>query len=182
MNGGARRAAPAVFLDRDGVLNEVVWRDGRPASPRRAQELELVRDVDVLDGLRSRGFRLFVVTNQPDVARGLLSLAALRTMMAHVAAAVRPQDMRWCVHDDGDGCHCRKPKPGMLLDLAESWTLNLASSYVVGDSWRDVQAGQAAGCRTLLLRRRYNAGTVADLEAGTLTEAVQRILDEGGEG
>jgi D-glycero-D-manno-heptose 1,7-bisphosphate phosphatase len=166
----------AVFLDRDGVLNEVVWRNARPASPRVLEELVLVADLGALRRLRVAGLRIFVVTNQPDVARGLLDRRALLAMMARVRAATEADDVRCCVHDDEDGCACRKPRPGMLHDLAKQWSVDLASSYMVGDSWRDIEAGRAAGCRTLLLHRPYNAGVTADLGADTLGGAVDAVL------
>jgi D-glycero-D-manno-heptose 1,7-bisphosphate phosphatase len=184
--GAAARQWPAlaraVFLDRDGVLNDVVWRDGVPASPRTLAELKLVADVGAVTRLRAAGFRLFVVTNQPDVARGRLPIAVLEAIMQQVSEAVRPDEVRWCVHDDADACACRKPKPGMLLDLACDWQVDLAASYMVGDGWRDIGAGRAAGCRTVVLRRSYNDGVRADVVAASLSEAVARILDDRGEG
>jgi D-glycero-D-manno-heptose 1,7-bisphosphate phosphatase len=169
-----------VFFDRDGVLNSVVWREGRPVAPRHPGELALAADIGEVVRLRESGFRTFVITNQPDVARGLLARSMLTRMMEQVAAAARPDDMRCCTHDDADACACRKPRPGMLLELAQAWDLDLASSYVVGDTWRDMGAARAAGCRTVLLRRDYNAGTPSDLEAGTLAEAIGLILTESG--
>jgi D-glycero-D-manno-heptose 1,7-bisphosphate phosphatase len=166
----------AVFLDRDGVLNEVVWRSGRPASPRCAAELRLVPDVADVGRLREAGWRVFVVTNQPDVARGLLEPATLAALMERVRLATGCDDSVCCTHDDDDGCDCRKPAAGMLLDLAARWGVDLAKSFIVGDGWRDVEAGRRAGCRTVLLRRPYNVGVEADIIAATLNEAVVAIL------
>jgi D-glycero-D-manno-heptose 1,7-bisphosphate phosphatase len=166
----------AVFLDRDGVLNEVVWRGGRPASPRRFDEFRLVGDIAAVARLRAAGLRLFVVTNQPDIARGLLAPAVLDGCMAEVTRATGCDDVRCCTHDDGDRCTCRKPLPGMLCDLAAAWNVELGASFIVGDSWRDVGAGRAAGCRTVLIRRPYNADVSADMEADTLTGAVGAVL------
>ncbi|MBX6366266.1 MAG: HAD-IIIA family hydrolase, partial [Gemmatimonadetes bacterium] len=138
-NGGG---APAVFLDRDGVLNAVVWRDGRPGSPRRPEELVLEAGAAAaVARLRAGGYLVFVVTNQPDVARGRLTEAALKELMSRVVAEVPLDDWRVCIHDDVDGCECRKPKPGMVQELARVWGVDLAASYLVGDSWRDMEAG-----------------------------------------
>ena len=167
---------PAVFLDRDGVVNHVVWRDGKPASPRTLDEFMLAPGTVALERVRATGMRLFVVTNQPDIARGLLEPAVLDGCMARVRAATGCDDLRCCTHDDGDACACRKPRPGMLHDLALSWEVDLGASYMVGDSWRDVEAGRVAGCTTVLIRRPYNEGVVADIVVASLADAVDALL------
>lgn len=169
---------PAVFLDRDGVVNRVVMRDGAPASPRALAELELeptaARGVGAL---RDAGFLVFVVTNQPDLARGLLAPSVHEAIVERVAGAVAPDDLMVCPHDDRDGCDCRKPRPGMLLRLAERWGVGLAASYMVGDGWRDVEAGRAAGCRAILIRADYNRDVDADHTVTSLAEAVNVIMN-----
>jgi D-glycero-D-manno-heptose 1,7-bisphosphate phosphatase len=172
-----RAYARAVFLDRDGVVNEVVWRDGLPASPREEAEFVLREEaVGAVARLRAAGYRVFVVTNQPDIARGRLAAARLDAMHALMRSRVAIDDARVCPHDDADGCECRKPRPGMLRELAGAWAVELAASFVVGDSWRDVAAGRAAGCRTVLLRRSYNEGVEADRVVDSLEEAAGWIL------
>jgi D-glycero-D-manno-heptose 1,7-bisphosphate phosphatase len=174
VKGAAYR--PAVFLDRDGVLNEVVRRDGAAASPRRAAEFRITEGAaEAVDGLRQAGFLVFVVTNQPDLARGSLEPAEHDWIMAALRAAVTIDDIAICPHDDADGCGCRKPEPGLLLMLAERHGVDLARSVLVGDGWRDIEAGRRAGCRTVLLQRDYNAGTKADVVVTTLAEAVAMI-------
>jgi D-glycero-D-manno-heptose 1,7-bisphosphate phosphatase len=169
----------AVFLDRDGVLNEVVWRDGRPASPRSPTELVIERGAaEAVARLRAAGLPVFVVTNQPDVARGLLPQQELTTMMRRLAAALAFDDHACCTHDDTDACACRKPLPGMLLELAARWQVSPAACYMVGDTARDVGAGRAAGCRTVLLRRSYNMDDEADIVVDTLEAAVDWIVAE----
>jgi D-glycero-D-manno-heptose 1,7-bisphosphate phosphatase len=170
----------AVFLDRDGVLNEIVERDGKPASPRSLDEFRLVPDVDVVARLRDAGMLVFVITNQPDVARGHTTEELLSRMLAVIRGRVEIDDHRVCLHEDGDGCACRKPKPGMILDLAAAWKVDLARSFVVGDMWRDVDAARAAGCRSVLLARDYNRAARADHTAATLTQAVDIILGGAG--
>jgi D-glycero-D-manno-heptose 1,7-bisphosphate phosphatase len=168
----------AVFLDRDGVVNRVVRRDGRPASPRSLEELALEPGAErAAAALRDAGFLVFVVTNQPDLARGLLAPAVHEAIMERVKEAVAPDDLLVCPHDDADDCACRKPRPGMLLQLAERWGVELPSSYLVGDSWKDMAAARAAGCRAILIRADYNEGVAADHTVNSLGEAGNVIMN-----
>ena len=167
----------AIFLDRDGVLNEMVWRDGALASPRRAAEFCLAAGAaDAVRRLRAAGLPVFVATNQPDIARGTLSRDEHERMLALLRTAVQLDDVAVCPHDDADGCACRKPKPGLLEDLAVRHGVVLARSVMVGDSGKDVEAGRRAGCRTILIRREYNHGVDADTVVDTLNSAVDEIL------
>jgi D-sedoheptulose 7-phosphate isomerase len=177
--GSDPREARAVFFDRDGVLNEVVWRGGRAGSPRTADELRITAGAAVaLERLRAAGFRTFVVTNQPDVARGLLSAEEAVAIQNVVRGTLAVDDALLCPHDDADGCTCRKPKPGMITRLAERWGVDPRASWVIGDRWSDVEAGRAAGCRTILLRRPYNANVSADVVSESVEEAVAVIVTE----
>jgi D-glycero-D-manno-heptose 1,7-bisphosphate phosphatase len=174
VNGPLHRA---VFLDRDGVLNEVVERDGHPASPRALDEFVPAPDLHTLQRLRAAGWLLFVITNQPDVSRGHTTPDLLDAMFERIRAAVPLDDVRACVHDDGHACACRKPRPGMIEDLARCWHVDTLRSYVIGDTWRDVEAARAAGCTSILLDRPYNAGVAADQRVATLAAAVDLILE-----
>ncbi|HSJ05455.1 MAG TPA: HAD-IIIA family hydrolase [Longimicrobiales bacterium] len=170
-------ARGAVFLDRDGVLNAIVERGGRPESPRELAEFVLVAEArDSVRRLRAAGLPVFVVTNQPDVARGLLPAPALEAMMRRLTDHVGVDDTRVCPHEDRHGCACRKPAPGMILELAEHWGVDTGQSFMVGDTWRDMDAGRAAGCRTVLLRTWYNDDADGDMTVSDLGEAVDRIL------
>lgn len=173
---GVRRA---VFLDRDGVINRAIVRDGRPFAPVTLDELELLPDVrDPLDRLRGAGFRLVVVTNQPEVARGTLSREALSRMHDRLAAELPLDDFRICPHDEADGCDCRKPKAGLLEAAARDADLSLSLSYMVGDRWRDVEAGRRAGCTTIFVDRGYDEPRPDSPDAivGSLREAADWIL------
>jgi D-glycero-D-manno-heptose 1,7-bisphosphate phosphatase len=142
----------AVFFDRDGVLNDLVVRDGVGVSPRRLDDFRLRADAaTAAERLRRLGLQLFVTSNQPDIARGLMRREDLDAMTRIVQTALPVQEVLVCPHDDGDGCACRKPKPGMLLELAERWRVNLRASFLVGDSWKDIEAGRRAGCVTILV-------------------------------
>jgi len=168
---------PAVFLDRDGVLNHVVWRGGKPASPRNAAELEIDADAPAaLAALRAAGFLLFAVTNQPDIRRELMSPEDLAAIHAKLAADLPLDAITVCPHDDRDACDCRKPKPGMLLDLARRWNVDLARSWMIGDQDRDIACAKAAGCAGLLIKRDYNTGAGADHIGQGLTDLTHLIL------
>jgi D-glycero-D-manno-heptose 1,7-bisphosphate phosphatase len=172
--------APAVFLDRDGVLNRVVWRDGKPASPRDVDELVIEPEAHAaLDRLKAGGFRLFAVTNQPDVRRGKMSREALDRIHHSLAMALPLDEISACLHDNADACACRKPKPGLILDLAARHDIDLSRSWMVGDQDRDIASAHAAGCRAVLLARPYNSAGGADSVVATLLEAVTVIAPDG---
>ena len=144
--------SPAVFLDRDGVLNRSIVRDGVTHPPHSLAEFELLPGVpEALRRLADAGFKLVVVTNQPDVARGLQKRATVEEMHELLRRALPVLDVLACYHDNTDNCACRKPKPGMILEAARRFDLEPARSYMVGDRWSDVAAGQAAGCRASIL-------------------------------
>jgi D-glycero-D-manno-heptose 1,7-bisphosphate phosphatase len=167
----------AVFLDRDGVINSVIFRDGKPASPRLLSEFHFERGIErPLQRLKIAGLRLFVITNQPDIARGLMDSQVLDCMNQVLMDRLSVEAIEVCPHDDRDDCRCRKPKPGMLLTIANRAGIDLAESFVVGDSWRDVQAARAAGCAGIILERSYNCDDDADYRVVTLSDAAQLIL------
>jgi D-glycero-D-manno-heptose 1,7-bisphosphate phosphatase len=177
---GDRRA---VFFDRDGVLNEAIVRDGKPYPPGNLAEVKLVEGA--IEGcrlLKSAGFLLIGVTNQPDVARGTAPREQVEGINDHIRARVGLDEFRVCYHDDADQCSCRKPKPGLLLDAAKDWGIDLGSSFMVGDRWRDVQAGARAGCRTVFLDRGYkeNLRDTPDATVSCFEDAVSWILERRG--
>ena len=146
----------AVFLDRDGVLNRVVLRDGKPHPPASLAELEILpRAREALANLKRQGFLLLVVTNQPDVARGTQTREAVEAMHDELSAVLPVDGFFVCYHDDADGCECRKPRPGLLLEAAKLHAIQLSASFLIGDRWRDIEAGASAGCRTVLIDYGY---------------------------
>ncbi|MEN6438175.1 MAG: HAD-IIIA family hydrolase [Syntrophobacter sp.] len=164
-----------VFLDRDGVINKVVMRDGKPCSPRSLREFELEDGAkEAVQRLKDRGLTVIVVTNQPDIARGKMDWSDLDAMTQRVYTELGVDDVRICPHDDRDGCTCRKPRPGMLLDGTRGDFP--AAGFLVGDSWKDMEAGRAAGCLTVLIERSYNRGVTAEYLVHSLRDAVQLIL------
>lgn len=145
----------AVFLDRDGVLNHAIVRDGRPYPPRDLGELRIVDEaVPALRRLHDAGYRLIVVTNQPDVARGTTTRATVDAINEKIREAMPVDEFVVC-DQDGDA-PCRKPNPGMLLDAARRHDLDLRHSFMIGDRWRDVAAGQRAGCVALFVDHHYS--------------------------
>ena len=175
--GLMQQTTRAVFLDRDGVVNYVVWRGGKPGSPRSLGEFEIdVSARPALERLRAAGFKLFVITNQPDLARGLLSVEALEGMHCQLTTQLPIDAVAVCPHDDEDECQCRKPRPGMLERLAASERIELGRSFVIGDTWRDMAAARAAGCIAIILDRDYNSTVSADYRVNNLTEAAQLII------
>jgi transaldolase len=177
---GVRR--PAVFLDRDGVLNEPVVRNGRPHPPAKAGDVVVCDGAaEALGALRVAGFARIVVTNQPDIARGTTPSAVVDAINAVLRAALPLDDILVCPHDDADCCACRKPKPGLLVEGARRHGTDLARSYLVGDRWRDIEAGHAAGCRTVLLDRGYaeRASAIApDAVVASVLEAAHWIITD----
>ena len=169
----------AVFLDRDGVINRATVRGGTPFPPATEAELDVLPGVaDALARLHDAGFRLVVVTNQPDVARGTQRREVIDRMHARLAALLPIDEFQVCDHDDRDGCDCRKPAPGMLEAAARGGGLSLPDSYMVGDRWRDVEAGRRAGCTTVFVDRGYDEPRPErpDAIVGSLPEAADWIL------
>jgi len=146
----------AVFLDRDGVITRAPVRDGIAHAPVTPDEMEMDAEAPAaLARLKASGFLLIVVTNQPDVARGIIRREDVETMHAMLSAALPLDAFFVCYHDNADACDCRKPQPGMLLQAAAAHGIDLAQSCMVGDRWRDIDAGAAAGCRTVWIDRGY---------------------------
>jgi D-sedoheptulose 7-phosphate isomerase len=172
---GGRRA---VFLDRDGVLAEAIVReDGKSYAPTRVEDFALVAGAEAqVQRLRDAGFLCIVFTNQPELANGELLRDDLDTMHQQLAAAVPLDDIYVCPHDKSEGCPCHKPATAMLDGAAARWGIDLATSYVIGDRWRDVDAGRNAGCYSILIDRPYSAASWADARVATLTEAVDTVL------
>jgi D-glycero-D-manno-heptose 1,7-bisphosphate phosphatase len=169
----------AVFLDRDGVINRAIVRNGKPYPPDRVGDLELLHGVhEAIRSLHNSGFRLIVVTNQPDVGAGRQARTIVEQMHEHLRAELAIDDIRVCYHTDRDDCGCRKPKPGMLLEAARDWNVDLVASVMVGDRWRDIDAGRAAGCRTILIENNYDEPRANGFDAAvpSLLEASRLIV------
>ena len=173
----------AVFLDRDGVINRALERESKPFAPRNLSEFQILPEVPAaLEKLKAAGFLLVVATNQPDVGRGTLAKEVVEQIHAQMLSQL-PIDRVEVCYDPGRGesaCDCRKPRPGMLLKAAADLAIDLAQSWMVGDRWRDVDCGHAAGCRTIFIDRGYaeELRQKPDFSAGNLARAADIILAE----
>jgi len=169
----------AVFLDRDGVINRAVVRDRKPYPPANLAALEVLPGVfGAMQSLRNAGWLLIVITNQPDVARGTTLRADVEGINQYLQQCLPIDEIRTCYHDSEDGCACRKPLPGALLAAAKTFDIDLAVSYMVGDRWRDVEAGKRAGCKTIYIDYGYaeKQPEVVNHRVQSLTEAADIIL------
>ncbi|QWD78312.1 HAD-IIIA family hydrolase [Polynucleobacter sp. MWH-Svant-W18] len=171
----------AVFLDRDGVINRAIVRDGKPYPPASLEELEILPGVhEALQKLHDANYLLVVVTNQPDVARGISKREDIELMNAFLSSELPIDDFKTCYHDGGDKCDCRKPLPGALVEAAQEHNIDLSKSFMVGDRWRDVEAGASAGCKTFFINYRYaeKKPDAPDFIVSSLLEAKKIILGE----
>ncbi len=173
-----------VFLDRDGVLNKAIVRDGTPHPPNSPEELELSSDaVAGCEQLKQAGFRLVVVTNQPDVGRGKQTRELVEAINQRLAELIPVLDrLEVCFHagaEHGEPCECRKPKPGMLERAAAALDIELSGSWMIGDRWRDVDCAKAAGCRAIFIDHGYSESLreKPDFTVTSFAEAVARILE-----
>lgn len=171
----------AVFLDRDGVLNKAIVKDGKPYPPASLNELEILEDVpEALAILNNLGFLLVGATNQPDVARGKTAKAFVESIHSILLKELPLLDMKVCYHDDADNCHCRKPSPGLLVEAAVEHNIDLTKSIMIGDRWKDIDAGKNAGCQTVWINRNYaEKSPTPDFIATSLLEAAYWIKERG---
>ena len=154
-----RAKGKAVFLDRDGVINRALMRDGKPYPPSSLAEFEILPGVaEACAKLKQAGFLLVVATNQPDVGRGTLRRELVESLHDHMRERLPLDRVEVCYHagKDASECDCRKPKPGMLLRAARELNIELQRSFMVGDRWRDIDCGHTAGCTTILVDYNYD--------------------------
>ena len=176
-------ARRAVFLDRDGVINRPIVRDGRPYPPSSVEEFEIYGDVaEGCARLKAAKFLLVVVTNQPDVGRGTQSREVVEAMHAKMQAALPTLErIEVCYHAGerhGESCDCRKPRTGLIRRAADDLNIDLGASYVIGDRWRDVDCAHAAGCRAIFIERGYQESLRErpDSTVSSFKDAVSTVL------
>lgn len=166
----------AIFLDRDGVINRVIMKEGKPYSPRNRSDFLFTDGIrEVLARLKGEGFLLIVVTNQPDISRGSITWAELNAIHDLIRRELPVDDIIVCPHDNDDDCDCRKPKPGMIVESARKWGIDIESSFLIGDTWKDMEAGQKAGCKTILLDAPYNQDVQGDYRIQDICETLKII-------
>ncbi|MCI0419668.1 MAG: HAD family hydrolase [Acidobacteria bacterium] len=171
----------AFCLDRDGVINAVVTCEGRLTSPRTDEEFQILPRVsEAIRQMQSAGFLVIVVTNQPEISRGLVERETVDRFHSRIRSELAIDDIRVCYHDTEDRCSCRKPEPGLLVASAKQWNIRLGQSFLVGDREKDIEAGRRAGCTTMLIRAPYNQGPAAtpDFLVESLDHAVKIALEQ----
>ena len=171
----------AVFLDRDGVINRAFEFENKSYPPSSIDELEILPLVEIsLGRLKAAGYDLIVVTNQPDVATGKTSRLVVDQINDFLVRQLPIDEIRTCYHEDKDACSCRKPLPGALLSVAKERQIDLKASFMVGDRWRDIEAGQAAGCKTFFINYGYHEKQpdCPDFIVSSLADAADIILGE----
>ena len=168
----------AVFLDRDGVLNRAKIISNKPYPPSNMDEMEILPGVhEGIKLLKHAGFKLIVITNQPDVARGTADIELIKSLNNYILSELILDEIKCCFHDDSENCICRKPKPGMILDAVQQWDIDLALSYLIGDRWRDIETAKNTELTTILIDNNYDEKKVnADFECSNFKEAVNFIL------
>jgi D-glycero-D-manno-heptose 1,7-bisphosphate phosphatase len=171
---------PGIFLDRDGVINRPMIRGRRPYPPGSLAELKILPGVPAaLRALKAGGYCLVVVTNQPDIARGTVLRTVVDSMHDRLQSTLPLDAVLTCAHDDADQCQCRKPSPGLIMQAARELGIECTASYMIGDRWRDIEAGRRAGCKTFFIDYGYDeqAPRSYDFRVNSLPEAARIILD-----
>lgn len=167
----------SVFIDRDGVINDVVDRGDRWTAPFSYDEFRIKEGVmEALEKIKALGFLLILVSNQPDIAYGLMTKNDNDKMMKEMKRFPF-DDIFVCYHGREDGCDCKKPKPGMLLEAQRKWNIDLNASYMIGDTENDMMAGRLAGCRCILINARYNKDVKSDFRTESILDAANFICE-----
>jgi len=169
----------AVFLDRDGVLNLPNVISGQPFPPFLLSEVQILPGVvNGVNLLKDNGFEIVVVTNQPDVSRGRSNKEQVESINHYLGEEIGITHFYTCFHDDVDYCMCRKPKIGLFQKAAMDLNLELSSSFMVGDRWRDIEAGQSAGCICYFIDYSYEEPQppLPFFRVASLFEAAQHIV------
>jgi D-glycero-D-manno-heptose 1,7-bisphosphate phosphatase len=178
MGVGSKIKRKAIFLDRDGVLNKAIVRNRKPYPPSTIDELEILEGVyEGIKLLKHSGYKLIVITNQPDVARGLTTIEKVNEINNSIIQLLNVDEIICCFHDDSENCECRKPKPGMILEAVKKWDIDLSVSYLIGDRWRDIQTAKNIGLTSILIKYDYDEKKInANFECNNLEEAANFIL------
>ena len=147
-----------IFLDRDGIINEVIMRDSVVSSPRSIDEFKFRNEIkEFVTALQNQKERIFVVSNQPDIARKKMDICELNKMTKKIEEELKIENIAYCIHDDEDCCDCRKPKPGLINNFMKEFNLISAKSVLIGDSLKDIEAAKNANISSILLSTNYNS-------------------------
>src|SRR2546428_12400230 len=166
-----------VFLERDGILNLVKVERQHQVTPLTLEDFKLNQDaIPLLKKLKAAGLLLIATTNQPGLSRGYQSRRELDRMHDLLRKTFPLDDILVCPHDETDGCPCRKPKPGLLVEAGFKWHLDLDHSFVISDKWQDAEAARVAGCTSLLLKSPWVGTVHRDFVLPNLAAIVEKIL------
>lgn len=171
----------AVFLDRDGVINEALINNCKPFAPLNFGEFKLDKYArESYKRIEKAGYIAVIVTNQPEIARGNLDTSELLKMHELIKTNIGIKHIYVCTHDDEDHCNCRKPLPGLIMSAAEELNIDLKSSFLIGDRWKDIEAGQRAGCGCIWINRSYDEAMPKGryIETLSLEEATMWIVNK----
>ena len=168
----------AIFFDRDGVFNELVFRpSGSLTAPWKDNEFRYLDGINLATQIaKEKGLYTFLVTNQPDINNGLTTKETVESFHERLQNKFNFDEIIFCPHSKSEGCRCRKPLPGMILQLANKWKISLQDSFMVGDTWKDIDAGKSAGCSTILIERDYNLEVKADYVVKNANEAANLVV------
>ena len=151
-----KKPSKAFFLDRDGVINKSSIINGKPVAPTKLADFKIIKDVKKsFIYLKEKGFLTIIISNQPDIKKGLLNKSVLRKMNQKLKKEVKVDDIFICEHTDDDRCNCRKPKSGMILDAKKKWNIDLKSSYLIGDRWRDIYLANRLKIKCFYIDKNY---------------------------
>ena len=171
---------PSVFLDRDGVIVKAHIKNNKPFAVNNIDDFEILPGVkEAIQSLKELDFLVVVVTNQPDISKGLINVNTLNKMHEILMSELAIDDIKFCPHISENNCSCRKPKPGMLLEASSEHLIDLNNSYMIGDRISDIEAGNNAGCKCIFID--YNYSETKGKKIGTsmivrsLTQAVDLI-------
>ena len=169
----------AVFLDRDGVINKPIVIEGKSYAPQSLKDFKIFPKVKVaVKKLRNNGFKVFVISNQPDIGNKLIKKKTLNQMHKLLKSKVPVNKIYFCPHTRNDKCKCRKPNPGMIIKASKDSGILLKESYVIGDRKTDIDAGLKAGCKTIFVNHNYveKKPTKQEKTVKSLHAAVKYIL------
>lgn len=167
----------AVFIERDAILNEVRTGPKHQVPPLTLEEFKINQQAkDPLLKLKGAGFVLVATTNQPGLSRGYQSRRELDRMHEVLRRSFPLDDLMVCPHDETDHCPCRKPRPGLLIEAAFKWHLNLDHSFVISDKWQDAEAARTAGCTSVLLKSPWVGQVHHDFVLPDLKSIADKIL------
>jgi D-glycero-D-manno-heptose 1,7-bisphosphate phosphatase len=169
----------AIFLDRDGVINKGYVTNGKSYAPRKIEDFKLLPYVkESIEKLINNGYLIIVVTNQPDISNGLLSLDVLYLMHNKLREKLAVTDIYFCPHSKNENCECRKPKPGMIVAAAQKYKINFSKSFLIGDRASDIEAGKKVGCRLIFINRNYKESKpiIQEKTVNNLKSATNYIL------